>query len=123
LPLLHGLEKAALGPWGRSIDLVRQDEVGEDRPEADLEFRSAGVENRYTQDVGREEVTRELDASEREAQGGREGMSERCLSYSGDVLEEDMPARQQRRYGKTHDLFFTVENLLYLRDQPVEQIE
>ena len=45
------------------------------------------------------------------------------FSYPGDVLEEDMSAGEQGRYGKTHDLLFTVENLLDLRDQALEQIE
>ena len=50
-------------------------------------------------------------------------MSKRGFSYSGDILEEDMPTGEQRRYGKTDNLFFAVENLLDLGDQALDQVE
>ena len=108
---------------GRTVDLVRKDEIGEDRPEPGLEVRGTGVEDRYTQHVGREEVARKLDAAEREAQSGPKGMSQRGFTYPRDVLEENMSAGEERRHRKTYNLFLAVENLLDLADQTLEQIE
>ena len=50
-------------------------------------------------------------------------MSKRGLPDPGDVLEEDMPAREERRDGETYDLFFTVEHFLDFADQPLQKIE
>jgi hypothetical protein len=49
-------------------------------------------------------------------------MSKRGLSYSRDVLEEDMSTCEQRRYGKPDDLFLPVENLLDFGDQALDQL-
>ena len=112
-----------MGPRRRAVDLVGKDEVREDRPEPGLELRSTGIEDRYAQYVGREEVARKLDAAEREAKCGPEGPRQRVLAYPGDVLEENMPAREECRDRQTYDFFLPVENSLDLIDQDLKQVE
>ena len=41
--LLHGLEEGGLGPRGSAVDLVGQDDVGEDRPGEEPEFPGTGI--------------------------------------------------------------------------------
>jgi hypothetical protein len=72
LALLHGLQERSLGLGRRPVDLVRQEQVGEDRPRTELEAGRAGIEDRGAGDVGRHEVGRELDSLEVEIQHLRE---------------------------------------------------
>ena len=64
LVLLHGLQQRALHLRGRAIDLVGQHDVGEDRTFARREIAGACVVNEGADDVGRQQVGRELNAAE-----------------------------------------------------------
>ena len=64
LPLLHDLQQRALHLRGRAVDLVGEQQVGEDRAERDLELALALVVDAGADDVGGHEVGGELDALE-----------------------------------------------------------
>ncbi len=53
LPLLHGFEEGALHLGRRAVDLVGEDEVGEDRPEFGDELAVLGVVDQGADQVGR----------------------------------------------------------------------
>ena len=72
LPLLHGLEQGGLGLGRRAIDLVGEDDVGEERAVQELEQPLAGglvlLEHLGAGDVRRHQVRRELNAAEAEVE-------------------------------------------------------
>ena len=121
--LLHRLKQAALGArWG-AVDLVREHYVREDWAWPYLELRGAWVVDRNADHVRGEKVAGELDAAKLQAERAGQRVGERGLADPGDVLEQDMAARQQRGEGESHDLVLTVEDPLYLGDEPIEQLE
>ena len=72
LPLLHGFQKCALH-FGRSaVDLVGENQIGEDRSEAGVEAAAGRIEDQRAGDVGRQKIGRELDALERSIDRRRE---------------------------------------------------
>ena len=62
LLLLHGLEQSALDLGRRSVDLVRQYKVAENRPMLRAELAILRVEDHCADDVGRQHVWGELQA-------------------------------------------------------------
>ena len=71
LLLLHHLQQRALHLRRRPVDLVGQQQVGEHRPERDLELAAALVVDAGADDVGRHQVRGELDAVELPADRAR----------------------------------------------------
>ena len=59
--LLHRLEERRLRARRRAVDLVREDDVGEQRPRAELELPGLLVEDQRAGDVGGQKVGRALD--------------------------------------------------------------
>ena len=98
--LLHRLEQRALRLGRRAVDLVGEDDVGEDGPLAELEDLAAAlrvVDDRRAEDVGRHEVGRELDARERERQRLGERPHEHRLAEPGHALEQRVAAARACR--------------------------
>src|SRR2546423_733674 len=54
-------------------------------------------------DVGREQVGRELEPPERAVDAGRQGAGQERLADPGDVLDQDMPLRQERNHSELDD--------------------
>jgi hypothetical protein len=96
LALAHGLEQRRLGARRGAVDLVGQDDVGEDRAVAQLEGLGRRVEDRHAGDVRRQEVAGELDAVEGATEGRRQRPGQGGLADPGDVLDEQVAARQER---------------------------
>ena len=67
----------------------------EDRPGMKAERLRALVVDRDAEHVGRQQVARELDARVVEAEGHRERLGERRLADAGNVLDQQMAAREQ----------------------------
>jgi len=118
--LLHGLEEAALRSRGGSVDLVGQQNVGEDGTGSGLEGRGAGVVHRDAQDVRREEVAGELDSAEVQAEGSSQGVGEGGLSHAGNVLEQDVSPGQEGGNGQSDHVPLSVKDLFHLVHEPVE---
>ena len=98
-PLLHRLEQGRLRLGRRPVDLVGQEQVGEDRAALELEPRDALgrlVHHVGADQVGRHEVRRELDALELELQGVCKRADEQCFAQARHALEQDVPAGDQR---------------------------
>ena len=60
LPLLHRLQQRGLRLRRRPVDLVGEQQVGEDRPGAEVELGGAGVEDQRAGDVAGHQVRGEL---------------------------------------------------------------
>jgi len=64
LALAHRLEERALRPRVAPVDLVRENDVGEQRPRREDERPPVRIEDVNPQDILRKEVARELDPAE-----------------------------------------------------------
>ena len=93
--LLHRLEQRRLHLGRGAVDLVGQDDLGEERPLLDVELLRLLVEHHRPDDVGRQEVGRELDAGERGVDDLRQRAHRQGLGEAGDALEQDVAAGQQ----------------------------
>jgi hypothetical protein len=120
--LLHGLEKPALSARGRPVDLVRQNDLAEDRPSSKIQRTRGRIVDRPSQHVGREKIAGELDPAEGETEGASQGMRQGRLAHPGDVLEQDMTACQQGRQGEPDHLVLAVEDRLHLGDQLADAV-
>ena len=95
LALLHGLKQRALDLGGGAVDLVGEDEVGEDRAAVRAEGAVLRREDHRADHVARQEVGGELDALELDAEGGAEGLDKQRLGEAGHALEEDVAVGQE----------------------------
>ena len=95
LPLLHGLEEGRLDLGRGAVDFVGQDEVGEDRTLVGGEAAVLRREDHRAHDVARQQVGRELDALELDAEGGAQGLDEERLREAGHALKEDVAVGQE----------------------------
>ena len=80
---------------GRAVDLVGEQEVGEDGAQLDIEAGLVRAVDARPDEVGRHQVRRELDALERAAEDVGEGLDRERLGEAGHALEEEVAARQQ----------------------------
>ena len=97
-PLLHGLEQGRLGLGRGPVDLVGQEQVGEDRPALKLEL--AAPFRRFEHDVGADQVGRhqvggELDALKLQAEGVGQRPHQQGLAQPGHPFEQHVPAGDQ----------------------------
>jgi hypothetical protein len=95
LVLLHRFEESALHLRGRSIDLVREDQVREDRAVLGDETAVLLVVDQRADDVRGEHVGRELEAMEASPSRPRKGLQGERLGEAGDALQQDVPAGDQ----------------------------
>ena len=97
LPLLHRLQQSRLRLGWRPVDLVGQQQAGEQRPRPEHELRLPHVVDERAGHVGGQQVRGELQSAEAEPE--RLGERPRCqrLAQAGEVLHQDVPAGQDRR--------------------------
>ena len=97
LVLLHRLEQRRLRLRRRAVHLVGEDQLREDRAGMELERARLAVVDRHAEDVGGQHVARELDAVEPQAERAREHVREGGLADAGQVLDQQVAAREQAR--------------------------
>ena len=115
LALSHDLEERRLHLGGRTVDLVRQHEVGEDGAELDVEaLRRLSIHPR-PDDVRGEEIGRELDPGERPAECAGEGRHGERLSEPGNPLEQAVATGEQGHEHTLEDALLTDDHSLQLR--------
>ena len=122
LAFLHRLQERRLGLRRRAVDLVGEEEVGEDRPGAELEVAVALVPDRRARDVGRHEIRRELNAREPHAQYPREGARRERLRETGVVLEQDVPVGEEAEQHELERLALADDRLLDLVEHPTGEL-
>ena len=97
--LLHGLQQGRLGLWRGAVDLVRHQQLGEDRALDEAERAApAGsiLKNLGADDVGRHEVGRKLDALGFEAQHAAQRFDEQRFCKARNTDQQRMAACQYR---------------------------
>jgi hypothetical protein len=120
VPLLHRLEQRRLRPRRCPVDLVREHDVGEDRPgDEDL---LPGLQHLLADDVRRRRVGRELDALERGAEHVRHRAREQRLRASGRALDEDVPVRECRDEQELDSVILAHDDLAHLGLRGLAQV-
>src|SRR5262245_4221004 len=107
LPFLHRLEQRGLRLRRRAVDLVGQQNVGEDGAVAQHELRCGDVEDVSPGDVRRHQVWRELNAIEAGADDPRDGFDHQSLRSSWGALEERVPFGEEADQDSVEDRFLT----------------
>jgi hypothetical protein len=92
---LHRLEQARLRLRRCPVDLVDEDDVGEDRPWMELEHRLALVEDHRPGHVGGEHVGGALDPRELRLHRARQRSRQGGLADPGVILDQDVAAGDQ----------------------------
>ena len=92
--LIHRLQQGGLGLGRRAVDLVRQQDVGEDRPLHEPECIGAEIEQIGAQDIARHQVRRELDTPEIERKSRGETAREEGLCRTRRPFQEHMATRK-----------------------------
>ena len=90
LRLLHGFEQRGLGLGRGAVDLVGEQQIGEDGPGAKLEPGLALIVEKAPGDIARQQVGRELDAPEAEVERLGQEPGDECLGETGIVLDQDV---------------------------------
>ena len=85
-----------MGSWCCSIDLVSQQDVGEDRAGPKLEVTGLGQEDSGAEDVTGQQVGRALQASEFPLDAGSQSPSQHGLAHAGNILDQHVTFGQQR---------------------------
>src|SRR5206468_10143008 len=109
--------------WRGTVDLVREEDVGEDRPLLELEVLPAVRvlhDDVRADDVGGHQVRGELDPRERQLETFRERLDEERLAEAGHALEQDVTAGKHARQDVGDDLAVADDHLLDLRPQRLE---
>ncbi len=96
----------------RAVDFVREKDVREDRPLAQDELAAALIVDADAKDIAGQEVARELHSAELAAEGFGQGAREGSLADAGDVLDEQVPARQEGDEGELHRIVLALEGSL-----------
>ncbi len=93
----------------RAIDLIGEDELGEERAGMKLKHLLGRMKDRHPDDVGRQQIAGELDALVIEPEHARQGLGQGRLAHARKILDEQMSARQQTGQRQT-DLTWLAEN-------------
>lgn len=96
LALLHHFQEGGLGLGRRAVDLVRQQQVGEHRPLAQLELLAGEVVYGVAGDVAGHQVGGELDAREAAVEAARQGAYQQGLAEPRHAFHQHVAAGEQR---------------------------
>ena len=124
LALLHRLQHRGLRLRRRPVDLVRQDDVGEDRAGQKLELAlvggRVGIDHLRAGDVARHQVGRELDPLEGEVEGFGQARNEERLGQTRHAHQERMAPREDRNHDLVDHLILADDDLRDLAADPLD---
>ena len=121
LALLHRFEQCRLHLGRRTVDLVGEDEVGEDWALADEEVLALLRIDQRTDQVGRQQVGGKLDTRELGVHGLGQRGDGQCLGQSRDALEEDVPVRKQADQQRIDQMALADDDLAHFRAQRIDE--
>jgi hypothetical protein len=113
LAVVHGFEEAGLGPRGSAVDFVSQDDIGEERAGLKDEILALVPEDRDAQDIGGQEIGRELDSPKGTLDGPGDGAGQHGLPDAGDILDEHMAPREEPDQGELNGFGFAPNHPFY----------
>ena len=121
LSLAHRLKEGRLGLRRSAVDLVRQNDLRQDRPRPELELAGGLIEDVDARQVAGQHIGRELHSPERASDGSRQAAGQHRLAYPRHVLDQDVPASQQSDENELDRLFTTQNHALNACRDFVEQ--
>ena len=121
LPFLHRFKQGALDFGGRAVHLVRENEIGEDRPAVDGELRRSRVVDLRPDEVGGQQVGRELQPREVRVYRLRDGLDEQRLGKPGDAFEKNVSIREHPNQDALDELILPDHHLANLIQKPVDK--
>jgi hypothetical protein len=125
-PLLHGLEHRGLRLGRGAVDLIGQDDVGEDRSRNESEYAFAGsgilLDDLGAGDVAGHEVRGELDAFEGEVEGLGQGRDEQCLGEAREADQQGVIAGENRDQQLIDHLILADDHLRQLMRQGLARL-
>ena len=111
LAFVHGLEQRRLCLGSAAVDLVRQQEIGEDGSGLELEFLGVRiVDGSAPSDVARQHVAGELQAMKVTVDAPRQRLRERSLAHAGDIFDKKVTAGEQAHQGEPDSFGLAPEN-------------
>ena len=111
LMLLHALQQCGLGAWCGTVDLVRQQNLGEHSTLPKDKALLRRIKNADSHQIGRHQIRRKLDAPECRLHGLRQCPCQRGLSRSGNVVKKHVPAAEQRCKQLVHHILLAQNHL------------
>src|SRR5215470_5589660 len=111
LAVVHGFKQRGLRFGRGAVDLVGEQDVGEDRAALEFELLLDGGVDRDAEHVGGQHVAGELNALETAVKGAGERLAESRFADAGDAFDEQVPAREDRDQGKTDDVIFAADHV------------
>ncbi len=124
LPFLHGLEQGGLRLGGRAVDLVGQDDIGENRPPEKFELpHTAGLvflDDLGARDVRRHQVGRELDPVVAQVKRIGQRVNHQRLGQPGHANQQAMSTGKDGDQQLLEDRVLSNNNLGHL---PLELVE
>ena len=111
--LLHRLEQGRLGLRGGAVDLVGQDQVGEDRAFVELEV--VADQHLGAEDVGRHQVGSELDPPELDIEHPAQGRQELGLAEARHAFQKHVSFAERGRQHGVDQLALADDHLCRLR--------
>ena len=115
LPLLHRLEQGRLGARDGAVDLVGEEDVRHHGALTQLKVAGLLIVYPHADDVARQHVGHELDASRLAAEGDGYRLDHRRLADAGQVVEQDMSVREDGHDYEFDAVGFADDYLLRLR--------
>ncbi len=122
LVLLHGFEQRALRLGRRPIDFVGQHQLREHWSAVEPELSGLRLEDRDADDIGRQQVARELDALVAEAERRGERVRKRRLADAGNILDQQVTAGEQAGQAKANLLLLAEDDLVEPGNRACDQV-
>ena len=124
LSLFHCFQQRGLGLRRGAVDLVGEDELGDDGTGPVFEATGLLVEDVDPGHIAGEEIGGELDALEGTADRARDRLGQDRLADAGDVLDEDVTATEQRDKHEEHLVPLTDDDSLdVIADQARDSLD
>src|SRR5581483_9057637 len=119
--LLHHLEQRALRLWRGSIDFIGEHELREHRPTVEMKTLCFRLVDRNAEYVRRQQIARELNTLEIESEHVRQHVGEGGLADAGEVLDQQVSAREQTGEGEAYLVIFAKHYLRGAKANVIDQ--
>ncbi len=119
LSLLHRLEQGGLHLCGRTVYLVRQYEIREDRAFLDVEFLGLLRVDLRAEYIGRQQIGRKLNTGEVGFNQIRQGLDSQGFCQARYAFEQDMSVAQKTDKQALDQVFLPYDDLIHTEGQGV----
>ena len=110
LPLLHRFQQRRLTLRRRTVHLIGKQQLREHRPLMKDQRLRLRFQRRKTDHIGRQQIGRELNTAEIQPKRGSKRLGKRRLACPRQILQQQMPAREQTRRRQRNHLFLADNN-------------